>query len=121
MEAEEEGEGADGMQEDSAVKDYQIGEERLLIMAPFAKAFNFTYENLAVNEENFQISTYSVIVKFVVLIPCSHNNWDIFAGLGRADCALYTALQDLSHLMVDICSAFWTLALNICIYISTRW
>ena len=51
MEAEE-GEGADGLQEDSGVKDYQIGEERLLIMAQFAKAFNFTYENLGVNEES---------------------------------------------------------------------
>ena len=50
MEAEEEEGGDDGAEQDSGMKDYQHDEERLLIMAPFAKAFNFTFDDLGVNE-----------------------------------------------------------------------
>ena len=50
MEAEEGEGGDDGPQQDSGVKDYQLDEERLLIMAPFAKAFNFTFDYLGVDE-----------------------------------------------------------------------
>ena len=50
MEAEEGEGGDDGPQQDSGVKDYQLDEERLLIMAPFAKAFNFTFDDLGDDE-----------------------------------------------------------------------
>ena len=50
LEAEEGEGGDDGVQQDSGVKDYQLDEERLLIMAPFAKAFNFTFDDLGVDE-----------------------------------------------------------------------
>ena len=86
MEAEE-GEGGDeGPQQDSGVKDHQHDEERLLIMAPFAKAFNFTFDDLGVDEASG-----------VQLDPAMEEEEVLLRSLGFVDLKISPRSIDLTH------------------------